>query len=240
MIKNSYLIYKGPSLFNGEEIAAFVTGLTNPSANRKTGVLIQSWIISANSLPTEAIKNGDDTSVCGSCPLKGKSCYVNLVGVNNMWRNLDNLEMIDTSVLEYIHKYSGLGLRLGSYGDPAMVSLDVWQPLIQASKFSVGYTHQWRDCDQEWKNYCQASVENIEDMKEANEMGWATFRVKAKEEKTVPGEIICINQTNNFIKCNTCNLCNGKRNIAVDVHGAAYKLNHFKTLKHEESTARNF
>lgn len=230
MIQNTYLLYRGPSLFNGEEISVVITGLTVPSSNRKTGPIIQSWILSGSEKPTEAVKSGADASVCGSCPLRGSSCYVNLVGVNNIWENIDNLQKVDSDVLEIIRRYSGLGLRLGSYGDPAMVPLEVWMPLINASKFVVGYTHQWRTCDQRWQQYCQASVESIKDMYEANRMGWATYRVKLKDDSSEPGETVCINQTNKYIKCNTCRLCNGKKNIVVDVHGAAFKLNNFKNL----------
>lgn len=230
MIKNSYLLYRGPSLFNDREIAVVITGMSTPSANRKTGVMLQSWIIDAGTVPTEAVKTGQDASICGDCPLRGKSCYVNLVGVNAIWRGLEGLTAITDYELRYIRQFSGLGLRLGAYGDPAMVPLAVWKPLIEASRFSLGYTHQWRDCDQEWRKYLQASVETVEDMQEANRMGWATYRVRLKGAPKVDGETVCVNQTNPFIKCSTCQLCNGQKNIVADVHGTAWKVNHFKSL----------
>lgn len=230
MIQNSYLLYRGASLFNGREIAVVLTGLTTPSANRKTGVMIQSWILDTSSIPTEAVKTGTDASICGDCPLRGKTCYVNLVGVNGIWRGLDSLPVVTDSTLGYIRRYSGLGLRLGAYGDPAMVPLDVWKPLIESVRFSLGYTHQWRTCDQEWRNYCQASVESVEDMQEANRMGWSTYRVRMKGDPKQPGETVCINQTDPYIKCSTCQLCSGKKNIVADVHGTAFKINNFKKL----------
>lgn len=233
MIQNSYLLWRGPSAFNGNEIAVVLTGLTTPSANRKTGPMIQSWILDTGTVPTEAVKGGQDASICGDCPLRGKSCYVNLVGVNGIWRGLEGLPEVDEQVLGYIRKYSGLGLRLGAYGDPAMAPLAIWKPLIEASRFHLGYTHQWRTCDKEWRNYCQASVETPEDAAEAQAMGWATYRVRMKGDPILPGETVCFNQKNQYIKCNTCKLCNGKKNIVADVHGVAWKINHFKSLTHE-------
>ncbi len=140
------------------------------------------------------------------------------------------MPMVDDDVLKYIRKYSGLGLRLGAYGDPALAPLSAWMPLIKASKFVVGYTHQWRTCDQRWKHYCQASVETVQGARTAHKMGWSTFRIRIPGEPLIKGETVCINQTNNFIKCNTCRLCNGHKNIVADLHGAAFKVNHFKQL----------
>lgn len=73
MIQNSYLLYRGASLFNGREIAVVLTGLTTPSANRKTGVMIQSWILDTSSIPTEAVKTGTDASqFAGTARCEGK------------------------------------------------------------------------------------------------------------------------------------------------------------------------
>lgn len=238
MINNSYLLYRGPSLHNGEEIMVILTGLTVPSSNRKTGTMIQSWILPAAIRPTDAVKLGLDAAICGSCPLRGGACYVNLVGVNNIWSGADRLDMADGAVFDYIRRYSGMGLRLGAYGDPAMVPLETWLPAIQAAKFVTGYTHQWRTCDQRWQKYCHASVESLEDMVEAQKMNWTTFRIKLPGETLDPSEMICRNQENAFVKCTNCRLCSGNKtgkNITVDVHGAAYKINHFKKLKYEQN-----
>lgn len=236
LIKNSYLIWRGASLWNGEEIAVIVTGLTLPSSNRKTGVMLQTWILPVSTKPTESVKNGADEAVCGNCQLRGKTCYVNLVSVNNIYENIDKMPFISDWVLEYI-KQSGIGLRLGSYGDPIMAPFEAWQPLIKAARFTLGYTHQWRWCDGRWRDLLQASVESIEDKNEANMLGWSTFRIKAKDDSRVAdNEMICRNQKNSFIKCSSCRLCNGSKNIVVDVHGAAFKLNNFKKLQNENKS----
>ena len=59
---NGLVIYKGKSMLdNTTDIVVIATGL-NFSSNRKTGNMIQTYIIRADEIkPTEAVKNGLDT-----------------------------------------------------------------------------------------------------------------------------------------------------------------------------------
>ena len=51
---NGVILYEGPSLLDGEPIVAILTGLRSSSCNRKTGAMLQTWIMRADVSPAEA------------------------------------------------------------------------------------------------------------------------------------------------------------------------------------------
>jgi hypothetical protein len=63
-------LWRGPSRLDGAPIVAIATGLAEPSSNPKTGPMVQTWILRADSSPQEAQRTGADASVCGDCPLR--------------------------------------------------------------------------------------------------------------------------------------------------------------------------
>jgi len=72
------ILYDGPSMLDGEPIVVIATLETS---NRKTGQMVQIWIVRSDIAPTDAAKSGDDKSICGACPHRHYSkgvCYVNL------------------------------------------------------------------------------------------------------------------------------------------------------------------
>jgi uncharacterized SAM-binding protein YcdF (DUF218 family) len=100
MLQNSYIVWSGASLIDGSAIALILTGFVYPTSNRKTGRLIQSWILQQEFVPTSAARNGLDQGICGNCPLKlsqSGSCYVNLfyviqkINLYNINNNSKNL-----------------------------------------------------------------------------------------------------------------------------------------------------
>ena len=211
-----------------------VTGFETPSANPKTGDMLQTWIIKANDFPSNAIKEGTDSSVCGSCLLRGKICYVYMAPVNNIWRNYKEgcYPKVSDSILQKIKKRRRL-TRLGSYGDPCAVPIEVWKPLIKASAGYTGYTHAWQYTDQRWQQYLMASVESTTLMEKAHDLGWRTFRIVEYANELTDNEIMCKNWIDEDIKCENCKLCNGKSNkpsIANVVHGAKWKVDKYKKL----------
>ena len=155
MLKNSYFVWEGASLIDGSAIVIILTGFVYPSSNRKTGRLLQSWILQQEYAPTFAAKTGLDRGICGSCSLKLSktgSCYVNLAPINNMYRkyvagSYPKLEKNEIEVLKH-YRYP---IRIGSYGDPTAVPFHVWEPIILASGSHTGYTHAWQNCDNSWK-----------------------------------------------------------------------------------------
>ena len=60
------------------------TGFESPSDNRKTGPMIQIWILVRSMDPVRAIQEGLDRLICGNCVHRGdgagggRSCYVNV------------------------------------------------------------------------------------------------------------------------------------------------------------------
>lgn len=231
---NGFVLYEGASTFDGENIVVVVTGFETPSSNTKTGNMLQSWIIKQKEYPSEAIKLEKDGSVCGTCPLKGKVCYVTMMGPNNIWRSYKEGQypIIDSKILDKIKRRHKL-LRLGAYGDPCAVPLEVWQPLIAKSQDYTGYTHAWQYTNQRWNQYIRASVESHTLKAKANNMGWKTFRITTDPNDILEDEVWCKNLEDEDTKCEDCRLCNagkGKPNVVTLVHGAKWKVNNYKEL----------
>lgn len=67
-------VWRGLSPVDNEPIMLILTGLSHlkseQSINRKTGSMVQSFILKQNEKPSEAVKNGNDKSICGKCPLR--------------------------------------------------------------------------------------------------------------------------------------------------------------------------
>lgn len=68
---NGCVIYEGPSLITGKPIVAIAIGFQDGSENRKTGPMIQTFILCADMPPQEAIDTGADDAICGECPARG-------------------------------------------------------------------------------------------------------------------------------------------------------------------------
>jgi hypothetical protein len=119
-------------LWSNAKLQLIITGL-NASSNRKTGNMVQSYILRRDVSPMTALATNSDKSICGSCPLKGatvngkrtgRTCYVNVgQGAQQTWNNQSNFAGNTDAI-------TGRVLRLGSYGDPAFVPITVWRKLI--------------------------------------------------------------------------------------------------------------
>ena len=86
-----------PSRYDGAPIVVIANYTLG---NRKTGGVVQTYILREDIDPRDASKNGADASICGTCPhrgevttdparkiAKGRTCYVNLgQGVLITWR----------------------------------------------------------------------------------------------------------------------------------------------------------
>ena len=66
--------WRGPSPVDGAPIALILTGLSpldsEQSVNRKTGPMVQTYIVRRDMAPVMAMMSGADRSVCGDCPLR--------------------------------------------------------------------------------------------------------------------------------------------------------------------------
>ena len=241
MLQNSYIVWEGASLIDGSPIVLILTGFVSSTSNRKTGRLIQSWILQQGIVPTEAAKKGLDSGICGNCPMKlsqSGSCYVNLLPTNNIYRKYKtgSYPKFTANEIAVLERYR-YPIRLGSYGDPTAVPIKVWEPIIRASGRYTGYTHQWRNnCNHNWQKYLMASVESAEEARVAQSKGWRTFRIIAPDAPLSKNEILCRHTEDDRIQCENCLLCDGassKPNIADKVHGLNWKVSNF--MKYSES-----
>ena len=73
MKPNGYVLWRGPSKFNGEAIVLIATGFQRKSQNKKTDDMLQFWILLEDTRPDEAVKTGLDQGICGDCPHMGKT-----------------------------------------------------------------------------------------------------------------------------------------------------------------------
>jgi transcription elongation factor Elf1 len=210
-------------MIDGAPIIALLTGIETTSQNAKTGPMLQTWILVKDSKPTDAIKNKSDHAVCGDCPLRGDVCYVNAAfAPNNLYRcyvegnyKVDNPKKLGRNQR----------IRLGAYGDPAAVPVQIWADLLQYADNWTGYTHS-PDIEPRLKRYVQASCETQAQAERLQADGWKTYRIKPENEPVRRGEILC--PSDKGVTCFTCLKCNGQEaNIAINIHGTKHKIRNF-------------
>jgi hypothetical protein len=239
-VKPGYVIYRGPSMLDGAPIVAIAT---MRSENRKTGDMVQTWILRDDVSPVETSKAGADASICGDCKHRwslGGACYVNIgQGPGSVWRaykrgNYADATLrrseIDGQYLEHQPALADVGrgrkVRLGAYGDPAAVPVDVWRALLTWSAGHAGYTHQWRNPSAAaLRSLVMASVDTDAEYADAQSMGWRTFRVRcADDDSIMPREFECVSDTRGTT-CADCMACDGaargpgQASVFITVHG---------------------
>jgi hypothetical protein len=228
------LLWRGSSLLDGKPIFAALTGLDNPSRNRKTGPMLQTWVMRADLDPVTASQTNADVSVCGSCPLKGnankgRSCYVTLFQAPlTIFKQLEKLKPLPKNA------FRNHATRLGAYGDHAAIPTSITADIHKKSAITTGYSHQWRTCDQDLRHYLMASCETEEDRELAKQMGWSTFRVKKPEDPVLPMERPCpaSKESGQRMVCYTCGRCTGgkKHDVVINIHGTHAAQRHFNLI----------
>lgn len=237
-----YIVYKGPSILDGAPIIMLLTTRTN---NRKTGDMVQTWIIRDDMSPLDASKAKLDGSICGNCPHKwsvGGACYVNLgQAPTSIYRAYKRNSYPDLThpaatplrnqvLAKILHNRK---VRLGAYGDPAAVPVRVLRDLVTFASGHTGYTHQMRhkNFDPEVLQYCMASTETLKTSTNLWASKARTFRIvkDITEMKQDGSEIECLSDSKGM-SCADCMLCGGKTNtdsntkprpnIAIVVHGS--------------------
>lgn len=245
-----FILYEGPSELDGKPIVCIVTDPDQSRLNAKTQRVIQTYIFRADVSPLDALKGGEDISVCGDCMHRpgpdGRSCYVQLWGgPRNVWLAYsegkkykwispeDSWLLLDKEIV-----------RLGTYGDPAAVPIVVWRKVLRSAKAVIGYTHQWRAPKffqlQQW---CMASCDSIGDYNAAKMTGWRTFRVRsAQSDRKLSSEVVCpaskeAGYKSNCAECRACGGHGAKANcdIVIAAHGDKGKVNAFKRKALEEA-----
>lgn len=202
------------------------TGFSTPSDNRKTGDMIQVWILVKLVDPVQAIKEGLDRLICGNCRHRGngdgseRSCYVNAgqapLGIWRAWR------AGKYPTLQWMDIFAGRKVRFGAYGDPTHMPLSLALAIAGVASGHTGYTHQWRKPSlQAWRQLLMASVDTTAELLIARSMGWSTFRVTPDLDHH-SFEQLCASERNGT-PCSICLGCPGARNgiqsVFIPAHG---------------------
>ncbi len=236
-IPNGYTLYTGKSPFNGDNIA--VIAIIN-SDNRKTGNMIQIYIINVDVNPITASINGQDNSVCGDCRHRGingksRTCYVNLAtGTDMVYRGFISGKYPTIDKSNYRRVFNNRFVRFGAYGDPTLIPIDIVEAISSVCIGWTGYTHQWERCNEGYRGYFMASVDNRKEYGKAKRSGWRTFRIRKSTDKIYQREFVCpaSDEGNNRMQCINCNACNGtKRNTLSNNAGSVTIIVHGKNAK---------
>lgn len=239
-----FTFYEGPSAIDGGPIVAIATGLLLPSTNRKTGPLVQVYMLRSDTSPMRAVQTGEDASVCGACKLRGRivtgadglrrnvgrSCYVTLIhGPKMVYDAFRDGKYPRVPLGVAARLLRGRQVRVGAYGDPASVPLAVWEQVLDRVGGLTSYTHLWRD-NPDLSFFCMASVDSRAEREEAKQLGFRTFRVRHAGSPVLHGEGRCpaAKEIERHVQCVDCMLCGGsatgaKADITIQVHGTGAK-----------------
>ena len=223
---NGLILYRGYSPINNKPIVVIATGLNAKTSNKKTGDMIQTWILYDGLEPHKAFKIKEyGETVCGNCPHAGynnNSCYVKWFHAPlNVYKAYKN-NRYDYFNGDY-EIFRDKSIRFGSCGDPSLIPLYIVKKMIDVCKNHTGYTHQWtNNFAIRFKGLFMASVDSFEEYLKASSLGFKCFYVKHESVKDPKNFIHCPASVERDQKtsCNLCNMCNGdKADIVINAHG---------------------
>lgn len=232
----TFIAYEGPSLYDGSPIVVLIqTG----STNRKTGDMVQTYILRSDMDPITASRTGQDKAICGTCPHMGtpsdkatgqavdRTCYVTLAhGPLLKWKAYKAGRYSKVEGHDAIRAL-GLGrmVRLGTYGDPAAVPQYIWDSLISAAQGWTAYTH---GAINPAPDKIMTSAESAAQAEQAWNRGERTFRVIKGLDSLIKGkEVLCpaSEEAGQRVQCESCKLCAGAsvkaKSVAIVAHGIA-------------------
>ena len=242
-------IYQGPSELDGKQIVV-IANFT--SSNVKIGNMLQFWIMRCDINPILATKLGEDKSICGDCKHRDfGSCYVNLAHGPVHIFDAYHRRRYEYYTPEKLSFFKDKFLRLGAYGDPAAVPIEIWDNVCSVSKGYTGYTHQWKNCNTELKKYCMASVDSERELEVAQNMGWRTFRTRTPDSVITSNEFACpvSREAGKKTTCDERGACMGintnlTKSPTIIVHGAEFKVNKYiagvKKIRNKKKYKREF
>ena len=240
---NGFVIYDGPSLMDGKPIV--VVAITK-SSNTKTGNEVQTIIMRSDIDPITGSRTGEDFTICGNCIHRGiqhdgdsggakeRSCYVMLLMVLSVFKAYK--KGLYPSVVGKQESIVDIGrsrvVRLGSYGDPAVVPSETWDTLLLEADGHTGYSHQSGMPSVDYRpDLTMTSVDTLEQAEEAWGRGERTFRVTYASSPHVvkEKEVSCpaSEEAGRRTTCEDCLLCSGNtinaKSIVIMAHGAGKK-----------------
>jgi hypothetical protein len=208
------ILWEGRSLIDDAPIVAIATA---GSANRKTGPMIQVWIVRSDVAPHVAKRAGQDVSVCGHCAMRDACYVVTAHAPRSAW------EAYNAGLYGCVEPqaFARSVIRWGAYGDPALLPAELVHACNAVSRGWTGYTHLYK---RDWAQWCRgvfmASVETAAQEERLRAQGWGTFRVGLKDASDVGSATHCPYDTvgTTCIECRACD--GGERAIYVSAHGA--------------------
>jgi hypothetical protein len=220
------VLYEGPSRINGAPIVAI---MVYESENKKTGDIPQVWILQPGVHPFQARVDGTDVAVCGGCILaKNRGCYVNWTTLAKILPCYESGKYGDIDHARWwFRRNSPNAVRIGAYGDPVAVPLEVWERLAELppQPTILGYTQMWRSPLAEgYQKFCMASTKSPREYADAKRLGWRSFRA-ALPQDAAPAQMqkLCPETVNDEETCKSCRMCSGGvdgPDIMVELHGA--------------------
>lgn len=231
------IIYRGPSQLDGQPIVVVAVWSSSKKANRKTGNVVQTYILREDIDPVTASKQGEDVSICGNCRHRGtptsdptkkqakdRSCYVVLgQGPTIVFKTLKRGGYPDYSGDSVRIRGLGMGaiVRIGTYGDGAAAPAYVWDDLLADADGHTAYSHNGGD-----PMRYMISADSLREAQSAWQSKYRTFRVVRDVSEIVAGqEIECPSERG--VQCVDCRLCGGSakqaKSIAIVVHGSGAK-----------------
>ena len=215
--------------FDGQRVVSIATLKTS---NKKTGNMVQVWILREDQNPLEALQSGADVSICGDCKHRAGSCYVNVgQAPASVWKAYQRGVYKDFSQLTEKDKnaLAGRKIRFGAYGDPVLIKIKKIRALLALTKNSfTGYTHAWDNpLFQDYKAFFVASVDSKKEYLKAIGKAWKTFRVRKESEALEKHEFVCpaSAEAGKRKTCFECMACSGTRKgrgtPAIVAHGSS-------------------
>lgn len=220
----NFIFYDGPSQIDGQPIIGIATF---DSRNEKTGAMVQTWIIRKDIDPVNARREGADKSICGGCKFRPKIrksgeaiCYVTVgMAPLSIYKSFHKGNYPQYKGIIASRMLKGAFLRLGSYGDPAAIPMNVWQNMLRFASGNTGYTHQWKSPKfAHLKGICMASCDSPSDVVEAIKKGWGTYRVAPVDSSAkLEIEIVCpaSKEAGKKLTCVECRMCDGSKGMTI-------------------------
>jgi len=221
------VIWEGASPQDNAPIAAIVTGLDRASRNDKTGDMLQIWIIRTDMSPVDAVKSGEDKSICGNCTHRRghgglKDCYVlPHQAPTAVYKNY-KAGKYPVLTLKDFDLFNGMMVRFGAYGDPAFIPLAILTIITDKAAGYTGYTHQAQNPKihdvKLYAQYLHASADSPRHASILQRYGWSTFETRYDSSDTSGN--LCAAEGG--LSCELCLECNGKsgKNIYIQAHGS--------------------
>lgn len=229
------VIYSGPSMIDGKPIVVLTV---KQSGNVKTGAMIQTHILRADIDPRAANQTGEDVSICGGCPYRGKArenVQQGAVTAINLPTNGKGRVYVSVPLADARACYVNLGqgplmawkaFKRGKHasanarniGRGAMVRVGSYGDPLAVPP--VVWHELLAEC-KGWTGYthqrnilpsvAMTSADSLPEARAAWSRGERTFRVVSSVEDKTSEEILCPASREGGYKstCIECKLCNG-------------------------------